>query len=104
MPPTEPPGLQSERTTLAWSRSGLAALVLAGVLLKAGISRHDLADLIGCTVALAAAVVLQLTGMVRQAQPGRHLIAPTSRLMRTLSACCVLAISAATAALFSNLI
>jgi Domain of unknown function (DUF202) len=102
MPPIDSPGLQSERTTLAWSRTTLSALALAGLLLKAGLSRHDFADFLGCGLAFATALSLQVARLVRHAEPGRPPSAPAS-LMRAISACCVVAMVASTASVLTSL-
>lgn len=52
---TAPPGLQPERTALAWKRTGLAILVVAALLLRDGIHRGSPFGLAACGGALLAA-------------------------------------------------
>ncbi|HTS84951.1 MAG TPA: DUF202 domain-containing protein [Usitatibacter sp.] len=53
------PGLQRERTALAWSRTGLAVLVNALVVLRAGAQSDDLA-----VIALGALLLVASAGAV----------------------------------------
>lgn len=53
---------------LSWSRTSLAALALAGVSFKAGLSGDDAAPLVTGGLACAAALVLYLSGRLRTAR------------------------------------
>ena len=58
-------GLQSERTYLAWQRTGLSFAALGGLLVHAaGGVRHPLADIPGL-FGLAAGAVILLRGLLR---------------------------------------
>jgi uncharacterized membrane protein YidH (DUF202 family) len=59
------PGLQSERTALAWTRTALTAAVAALVVTRFGIVRHDAALTAGGIVLLLGAGAVGLTGRLR---------------------------------------
>lgn len=62
------PGLQGERTALAWSRTGLALCANALLALRAGIAaRHGLTTALGAALLLAAACTV-LVGVMRRRQ------------------------------------
>ncbi len=63
------PDNQLERTVLSWSRTSLAALVLAGVSIKAGLRNDDAATLVAGAFATVAAAALYLGGRFRSARP-----------------------------------
>lgn len=68
-------GLQSERTTLAWQRTGLAGGVVALLLLREGLTRH-------APVALAAAASATLAAGIANwpRRPDTH-PTPAARLL-----------------------
>ncbi len=62
------PGAQAERTQLSWARTALAALALAALATKTGISRHNVTDVITGAAATLAAAVIYLCGRNRAAR------------------------------------
>jgi uncharacterized membrane protein YidH (DUF202 family) len=97
--PAQHHSLSPERTALAWSRTGLAALALAGVLLKAGVSRDDPLTMAASGVALATAAFLYVCARVRQANARATPTVPGPAWMLATSLCCVAAASVALAGL-----
>ncbi|HUL57194.1 MAG TPA: DUF202 domain-containing protein [Usitatibacter sp.] len=73
------PGLQRERTSLAWSRTGLAVLVNALVVLRAGAQSEQIAVVgLGVMLLLAAAgavvcAVWRATALAHHADPATPL-------------------------------
>jgi hypothetical protein len=78
---TADPGLQPERTALAWQRTALSAAVTAVLLLRGGLTRHAPLEIVA-GVCAAAAVVLSAVAMVRVPRtartPARAILAVTS--------------------------
>jgi uncharacterized membrane protein YidH (DUF202 family) len=93
--PAPPRSFAPERTALAWSRTGLAALGLAGVLLKAGITRGDDVTLAASGLALLTAAYMYVFGRARQTAASS---APSPTWMLVASLCCVAASATALAA------
>lgn len=94
---TRDPGVQAERTALAWNRTGLALAVNAALTLRAGVVNHAPALLLlGGALLLAAALFVPLGGWRR-----RQLLhpdtprAPGSCLMLAACGCALLACATA---------
>ncbi|MEJ8847444.1 DUF202 domain-containing protein [Variovorax rhizosphaerae] len=77
------PGLQPERTAMAWTRTAISAMVCAVVYLKLAFSAHSLLLGVGGTVLLFGALGLVLISMRRRvdlvdvnkrAAPAGHLL------------------------------
>lgn len=81
---TPGPGLQPERTALAWQRTGLSAAVVAVLLLRAGILRGSPLDVVAAGCAIAVGALAWLVG-------GRSRERGTSRpvLLATVVGLCV---------------
>lgn len=62
------PGLQRERTALAWQRTSLSAAVVAALLLRSGIGAGSLLD----AVAGCCALVVLLLAWVSGRRPGAN--------------------------------
>lgn len=70
------PGLQLERTTIAWTRTALSALGVGVLLAKLSVQHHDALQLFGavCAVGVAASCAI-----AARRRPGRgHTIATSS--------------------------
>jgi uncharacterized membrane protein YidH (DUF202 family) len=74
---TPDPGLQPERTVLAWQRTSLSAAVVGALLLRTGILRGSPLDLVGAGCAAAVLVLTWVLGnrsRERGAAPGMLLV------------------------------
>lgn len=95
------PGLQPERTALAWQRTGLALLVASLVAFRDGVAAAEPVTLLLALVAFAASVVVlrsargELGPRLAALRAGRPLPAPTAV---PAAAGAVLALAAATVA------
>lgn len=80
------PGLQAERTALAWSRTALAVLANGLLALRAGwVSRQPMIIALALALALllaAAATVVYGAWRRRQLLNGQRPVAPSARVMR----------------------
>lgn len=85
------PGLQLERTRLAWMRTALSAAAFGGIALKAGLSHHVVADLVAAGCALAAAIGFYLAGHLRRFPPSAPVLAPVGVMMRIAVVACLCA-------------
>lgn len=56
------PGLQPERTALAWQRTGLSAAVVAVLLLRTGILRGSPLDVVAAGCAIVVGLLTWLVG------------------------------------------
>lgn len=72
------PGLQAQRTTLAWTRTGIAAAVLAGVLIRAAIKTGSGFDVAAAAVGLLSVPVILGLGS-RAFRPPRRVTGPLRR-------------------------
>lgn len=61
------PGLQPQRTSLAWGRTALSMTVVALLVLRAGIQNHQPAVLAVGVLDLVCAILLYVTGTWRRA-------------------------------------
>lgn len=72
------PGLQPERTALAWRRTALSAAVAAVVLLRAGLIERSVPGLLAGFGSLVLAVIAGWTGLFP-----RRAVAPRTLLIAT---------------------
>lgn len=81
------PGLQTERTFLAWSRTALSMLVAAAISLKSGSELHRLEIVTAGACLLIAAIFAQVTGMTRRNEilHTTAVISPSGFLIMALS-------------------
>jgi hypothetical protein len=82
------PGLQPERTALAWQRTGLAAAVTAALLLRSGLAHGSAFGLAASGCAFVVSALAWLTG--RQARS----TAPRPMMLGVTSLVCVTGILA----------
>ncbi|HUG26290.1 DUF202 domain-containing protein [Piscinibacter sp.] len=96
------PGLQSERTQLAWVRTGVAIVVNAALLLRVGALSHSTALLICAALLGAISTVVIALGFQRgrrlasagPSPPGAMLMASVSAAGAFASGCALWAFSA----------
>lgn len=69
------PGLQAQRTTLAWTRTGIAAAVLAGVLIRGAIKTGSAEAVVAAAAGVLAAIAILSLGS-RTVRPIRRVPAP----------------------------
>lgn len=81
------PGLQPERTSLAWNRTALSMLVVAAAWLKTGAESHRWEIIITGALLLSGAVLAWIVGMMRRNQLllATAVMAPSSRLLAALA-------------------
>lgn len=82
------PGLQRERTALAWRRTGLTAFALGLLLVRLGIVHDNPAEVAAGTAALLTATVVGAVGsraVLRDHQRRRRLTSWCAACMATLS-------------------
>jgi len=90
------PGLQAERTRLAWQRTALAMGVCAALVLRLGIETGVLSSLVQAALLAAATMLLMGIGVIRERQLAiggqrKPQTAPTSHLMMIATGSAVLA-------------
>jgi uncharacterized membrane protein YidH (DUF202 family) len=78
------PGLQPERTALAWQRTGLATLLVGSGAVAGAVHR-------GAPLVVVAALVALAVAALTAVPPRRHLGPPYARLLRATAATIALA-------------
>lgn len=66
MIPHQDPGLQPQRTALAWNRTGLSMAAVALLMLRAGIQEHDTAALAVGALDMACALMMYAAAFWRR--------------------------------------
>lgn len=94
---TRDPGLQPERTALAWQRTGLSAGVVAILLLRIGVVHEAPLELVAGGLALAVGVFGWLIGSRRPENRG----APRRVLLAMTAATCATGVLATLGLLYS---
>jgi uncharacterized membrane protein YidH (DUF202 family) len=61
----EPPGVQAQRTSLAWSRTALSVVVVAVLLVRTGLVEHRPETIFGAAALLGGAFAMWWTGRDR---------------------------------------
>lgn len=93
------PGLQPERTSLAWNRTALSMLVAAAAWLKTGAESHRWEIIIIGALLLSGAALAWLAGMMRRNQLllATAVMAPSGHLLAALAlgggACAAIALA-----------
>ena len=92
-PEPRDPGLQAERTALAWNRTGLAVLVNALLALRSGwTAREAPITALGFVLLLASgAIVVYGAWRRRQLLSGRGVLAPSAHAVAAVAAVTLLA-------------
>ena len=63
---TDDPGLQPQRTTLAWTRTGIGAAALTGILARHAAESGAMVDIVATAFAGAAAICLLVLARLRR--------------------------------------
>lgn len=66
---TRPPGQSEARTVIAWGRTALAAAALAVLLLRLGVARHSVAEILAGLLALITAAGFGARGRASYLHP-----------------------------------
>jgi uncharacterized membrane protein YidH (DUF202 family) len=95
------PGLQSERTALAWNRTALAGLTNGGLALRAGIVSDQWPIMMLGGILLVTAVAIITFGVLRKSclANGEHVLAPRPTTMAATTAFALFACATAFAVL-----
>lgn len=88
----EPPGVQAQRTSLAWSRTALSVVVVAVLLVRTGLVEHRPGTIFGAVLLLVGSFAMWWTGGDR-ARDGDSEGAPLRRAPVLL--CSVVTVAAA---------
>lgn len=96
------PGLQPERTALAWSRTGLAVLANALLVLRAGSNSHSVAIMTLGAVLLVACLAAFLYGAARRRRlaSGRAPLAPPALAIQLVAMVMLAACAAGVASIW----
>ncbi|HFK3156520.1 TPA: DUF202 domain-containing protein [Citrobacter sedlakii] len=97
LPHPRDPGLQPERTALAWQRTVFSSLLFSLMACRSGVLHHSLFSVCLGTAASVLTVILLVTSLFNQyrARQNVNLITPTTAHIRLLltTALCLLALS-----------
>ena len=101
---TDDPGLQPQRTTLAWTRTGIGCAALTGILIRHAVLTGRAIDIAGAALAATTTVVVLVLGRRRRKQISDRLATGRSPVTHHGVAAVTVLICAAAIAVISGVV